>query len=86
MARLSEVVKQALSEINQQTKEIKQADDDDFAKVSAAFDRISQRADQAAETFANADKALQGKGGEMSETEQPKPQPAPDEDEGEEEE
>ncbi len=47
---------------NAKTKEIKQAENDDLAELSQAFDEIATIADRTANTLANADQVLAGDG------------------------
>lgn len=60
--RTQDVVNTTIRELNAKTKEIKQAENDDLAELSQAFDEIATIADRTANTLANADQVLAGDG------------------------
>lgn len=70
MAKVTDVVKAATSELNALVRDIKQSDEDDLAQLAELFDKVSARADAAAQLLAAADQALNG-GGSADDEQQP---------------
>ena len=60
MTKLETVVKQAINELNNAVKDIKQSDEDDLNELASKFDALSAQADQIANRLAQADQALSG--------------------------
>lgn len=64
MAKISDLVSQAVRDLTAQLKQIKDADEEDLAKLASSFDRLAQRADETAGTLGRADAALGGQDGD----------------------
>jgi hypothetical protein len=68
--RIADLVSETVKDIQNQTKEIKQGDEDDLAALSDKFDSIATLADETATRLSNADNALSNNNGDDEQEEE----------------